>query len=315
MRIYRAVNQSEAVCGGSHNSTDTDMAKISTSKSVFLCHSSHDKAFARRLRDDLRVFGVDAWLDETDLPPGVRLEQALKETIDRIGYVAVIVSYDMVRAESKWIEKELDFAFKRGAQLIPLFLDHIVAIPSHLKDKPPVNFLGRQDREYHRSFHELLARLEMDHDWNKDHIVYLDALSPGWEDWSWDCRTNPSATDFVHSGDYAYSAELRARGGVAFAFRTGIDCSHFHAIEVYLNGGRTGGQRLKIYVCDELRLGVRREVKLGYLKTKSWRRVIVPMKDLDAEEIVLFRINFVDISGADQGAFFLDDMRLVRFAK
>jgi hypothetical protein len=38
--------------------------------SVFLCHSSSDKAFVRRLSKDLMKFGVAVWVDEEHIGVG-----------------------------------------------------------------------------------------------------------------------------------------------------------------------------------------------------------------------------------------------------
>ena len=38
---------------------------------VFISHSSSDKPFVRKLKNDLNLNGIDTWYDEDELLPGI----------------------------------------------------------------------------------------------------------------------------------------------------------------------------------------------------------------------------------------------------
>jgi hypothetical protein len=46
---------------------------------VFLCHSSYDKEYVRRLERRLRKSGMRTWLDERDLLPGSEWDPAIRD--------------------------------------------------------------------------------------------------------------------------------------------------------------------------------------------------------------------------------------------
>ena len=64
--------------------------------SVFLCHSSKDKAFARKLASMLKANGVDVWIDEAEVRIGDSLIHKIGSAIDETDYVAAILSYNSV---------------------------------------------------------------------------------------------------------------------------------------------------------------------------------------------------------------------------
>ncbi len=79
--------------------------------SIFLSHSSADKAFARRLARDLDNQGVTYWLDEAEIKIGDYLIEKIRSAIDDVEYLAVILSPEAVASD--WVQREVDVAMNQ----------------------------------------------------------------------------------------------------------------------------------------------------------------------------------------------------------
>lgn len=145
----------------------------------------------------------------------------------------------------------------------------------------------------------------------KEYVIYSDALKIGWENWSWDSHYNLKVTNYVRSGEYAIGVELQRFGGLALANRAGVSTRGYDRLEFYINGGNIGGQRLKVFVNDRIGNGVRNPVNLETVIPGEWRLISIPLKELDAVNITIFKINISDISGKSQSAFYVDNVMLV----
>ena len=69
--------------------------------SIFLSHNHDDKAFARRLAKDLQQAGIRVWFDEAELKIGDSLIEKIRQGIDEMEYVGVVLSPNSV--ESPWV--------------------------------------------------------------------------------------------------------------------------------------------------------------------------------------------------------------------
>lgn len=78
---------------------------------VFLSHNHADKLFVRRLAADLDNQGVTYWLDEAEIKVGESLIEKIRDGIDRMDYVAVVLSPDSV--DSPWVQREVDVAMNQ----------------------------------------------------------------------------------------------------------------------------------------------------------------------------------------------------------
>lgn len=76
--------------------------------SVFISHSWHDKALARRIAEAVKVLGGRVWLDEAEIKIGDSLVQKIRAGIDDMDYVVALLSRKSVSSE--WVKKELDIA-------------------------------------------------------------------------------------------------------------------------------------------------------------------------------------------------------------
>jgi class 3 adenylate cyclase len=101
---------------------------------VFLCHNSKDKAAVREVKELLNERGIDAWLDESELQPGTRWQEAIELGLQQSKTVAVFVAEHGL---GDWQDQEmrvcLEEAIRRGMKVIPVLLPGA----SEQSDLPP----------------------------------------------------------------------------------------------------------------------------------------------------------------------------------
>jgi TolB-like protein len=79
--------------------------------SIFLSHSHSDKDFARKLAKDLIKADAKVWIDEAEIKLGESLITKIREGIDTVDYLAVILSPDSVKSE--WVINEVNIAMNK----------------------------------------------------------------------------------------------------------------------------------------------------------------------------------------------------------
>src|ERR1041385_2854955 len=104
---------------------------------IFLSHNWNDKPIARKLADDLAFRGINVWLDEAEIKLGESLIEKIREAIDSVEYVVVLLSKHSVGSD--WVKKEVDIAMNqeiegKRVKVIPILLDQ-VDLPGFLKGK------------------------------------------------------------------------------------------------------------------------------------------------------------------------------------
>lgn len=280
---------------------------------IFISHSSKDKPFVRKLVNDLSVYNIAVWFDEDKLSLGDHLDKKISNAIENNYYIGVVISSHSIN--SKWVEKELEIAEEQKTLgkciiTVPILIEKI-EIPESIRHNLYADFTGSGDKEYHIAFHQLLKILGFKPNSNKDLVIYFDGLQVGWENASWNCSIKVNSTECVHGGKYSIKAKIIQKyGGVAFSFQSGIDTRYYSNLEFLINGGEYGGQKLKVYFNDALGNGVRNPVSLDILKPRTWKLISIPLENLDAENIVIFKINFSDEIGKIQTEFYLDKIKL-----
>jgi hypothetical protein len=141
--------------------------------SIFLSHSHKDKTFVNELASDLRRSGYYVWTDDAEIKIGDSLIpddaeikigdsliQKIREGIDRVAYVGVVLSIDSINSE--WVKKELDIAMNqeiegRRVKVLPLLLDD-VELPGFLIGKKYADFRDKQ--LYDKSIEEIKKCLD-----------------------------------------------------------------------------------------------------------------------------------------------------------
>lgn len=127
--------------------------------SAFLCHSSADKPFVRRLASDLILSGARVWVDEAELLVGDKLLSRIASAIEDMEFLVAVLSPSSVN--SPWVAKELELAMnaelqKRGVKVLPV-VAAACPVPAFLKD----TFFLKMDTDdnYRRGLANLLRRL------------------------------------------------------------------------------------------------------------------------------------------------------------
>jgi hypothetical protein len=136
------------------------VVRIESMSSIFLCHSSEDKPFVRRLASKLTSKGIKVWLDEAEINRGDSLSEKIGSAINEMSYFAIILSNNSI--DSQWVKKELQVAIQKelaakGIVILPLML-HKVDIPPFLRDRKYGAFTDI-DR-FDESFEQLLTVLK-----------------------------------------------------------------------------------------------------------------------------------------------------------
>ena len=127
--------------------------------SVFLSYSSKDKQFANRLAVDLQLAGVRVWIDEGEIKLGDSLIEKIRNGIDEVDYLSVVLSPTSVASE--WVKREVDIAMNqeiegRKVKVLPLLYQKC-DLPWFLKGKRYADFTD--EGIYNDSFAEILRRL------------------------------------------------------------------------------------------------------------------------------------------------------------
>lgn len=131
--------------------------KMTPQFDVFLSHSSIDKPWVIKLKDDLIRYGVSVWLDKDEIRPGDLFGKALEQALDISKAVALIVSPEAIN--SGWVEEEYYRALslakdkRTSAQIIPVILRD-ANLPGFLTNRNWVDF--RDETTYAQSVWKLV---------------------------------------------------------------------------------------------------------------------------------------------------------------
>lgn len=131
---------------------------------VFLCHSSSDKPIVRKLYQQLYSRkGIDPWLDEAKLLPGVRWDHEIAKAVKESDVVIVCISKDSVNKEGyvqKEIKRALDIADEKPEEMIfiiPLKVEDC-KVPERLSQWQWVNYY--EDGAFDRLLSSLQKRAQ-----------------------------------------------------------------------------------------------------------------------------------------------------------
>jgi hypothetical protein len=126
---------------------------------IFLSQTSVDKPFVRKLAADLRNNGHTVWLDEAEINIGDSLIEKIREGLDSVEYVAVVLSKASI--QSVWVKKELEIASNKEIKekrvvVLPLLIEH-VELPGFLEGKLYGDF--SDEKQYEATLQLLLRSL------------------------------------------------------------------------------------------------------------------------------------------------------------
>ncbi len=127
--------------------------------SIFLSHNYADKPFARRLAKDLERLDIEVWLDEAEIKIGDSLIEKIREGIDQMEYLGVILTKNSI--DSEWVKKEIDIAMNqeiagKKVKILPILLENC-ELPGFLVGKLYADFRLKDD--YQQEFKKIASRL------------------------------------------------------------------------------------------------------------------------------------------------------------
>jgi peptidoglycan/xylan/chitin deacetylase (PgdA/CDA1 family) len=143
--------------------------------------------------------------------------------------------------------------------------------------------------------------------------IYVDGLESGFDNWSW-ATHSLSETGVVRAGSTSIRFEPDGWSGLMF-HHSGIDLSLYQSLELWVHGGTTGGQAVRVVLHNGSQtLGaIRLSTALGGpIAAGTWQKVSVPLSSLGVTSGTLVDLYFQDDSGGDQAAVYLDDISLIR---
>lgn len=127
--------------------------------SVFLSHNHADKPFVRRLAADLDNQGIPYWLDEAEIKVGESLIEKIRDGIDKVDFVAVVLSPNSIA--SPWVQREVDVAMNqeimgRRVKVLPLMYK-ACDLPGFLLGKRYADFT--EDTRYADALEDLVKSI------------------------------------------------------------------------------------------------------------------------------------------------------------
>lgn len=128
--------------------------------SIFLSHSSRDKAFVRRINSDLKSGGFDTWIDEDNIPYAASISEEIQNGLTKADVIFLFLSEAAVR--SKWVSTEWQSQFFKQVSggktmVVPVLVDDC-ELPEFLQDRKYIDF--RKKSEYGKSLASALDFLQ-----------------------------------------------------------------------------------------------------------------------------------------------------------
>ncbi|MCB0065186.1 MAG: hypothetical protein KDE19_23845, partial [Caldilineaceae bacterium] len=159
-------------------------------------------------------------------------------------------------------------------------------------------------------------------DENGDLIIYDDALTSGWLNWSW-AATNMAYTNTTHSGVKAIRTDLDGWGAFSPFFSnnqdwnsptyTGLDTHGFDRLSFWVHRGESaGGQVVNVRAGDILPGWEWMHIAAFTVPTDNeWHQIILPLRELDGVDTHLARLSW-NGNGSSTMPILLDDIKLLR---
>lgn len=142
-----------------------------------------------------------------------------------------------------------------------------------------------------------------------DQDIYTDALTNGWQDWSYRAAQNLTNLSPVHGGSKSISVTGTSYGAL-YLHTPAQDSSLFTNVTFWINGGATGGQAVTVQAT--LGGAAQPGVGLAPLPTNSWRQVTLSLLELRVTNAPNFDGFWIQVQTSGvMPTFYVDDIRLV----
>jgi len=138
--------------------------------------------------------------------------------------------------------------------------------------------------------------------------VYLEALAPNWQNWSWNGTYNLAETAQA-LGSFSIGATItQPYGGLSLRHASGIPGGGLVSIVFWIHGGAAGTRQLQAFVQTQDTGGDTPALAFN-APAGQWTQVIVPLSALGNPSLIK-RINIQDRSGMGQPTFYVDNVCL-----
>ncbi len=88
----------------------------------FFSYSRKDSEFVIKLANDLKKEGASVWLDQIDIAPGKRWDDAIQNALNEAKGLLVALSTFSIKSEN--VMDEVSYAINQGKQIVPLILEN-----------------------------------------------------------------------------------------------------------------------------------------------------------------------------------------------
>jgi hypothetical protein len=151
---------------------------------------------------------------------------------------------------------------------------------------------------------------------NTSKVLYDDARTTGWDNWSWSTTLNYANTSPVHLGTKSIAATYTAAwGGLYLHHGTGVSLAGNAKLEFYVHGGTAGGQNLIVQLGDtggwRTMVPVNGYIAGGSVAAGTWRKVSIPLTALGATTNALTDLTISDNTGGAQPTVYIDQIQFV----
>ena len=123
---------------------------------TFISYSRVNKDFALRLATELRSAGFPIWLDQLDIPPGVRWDDALEAALESCELFLVILTPASMASDN--VKDEIGYAIDAQKRILPILLEN-AHLPLRLRRFQYVDFTSKSFDEGVESAKQLLKNL------------------------------------------------------------------------------------------------------------------------------------------------------------
>src|SRR5262245_33503265 len=118
-------------------------ARRKAEEKFFFSYARADKDFVLKLADDLRSHGINLWLDQLDIPGGVRWDDAVEDALHASPCLLVVLSPASVASDN--VKDEISFGLENRKTIVPI-LHKECAIPLRLQRFQYIDFrVGYED--------------------------------------------------------------------------------------------------------------------------------------------------------------------------
>lgn len=140
--------------------------------------------------------------------------------------------------------------------------------------------------------------------------VYTDALTSGWQNWSWSSTVNLANSTPTHSGTAAIAVTYdQAWAGLSLRAPAPIDATQYSTITFWIHGGASGARQLSFSIQQSDSGGSSNAVMIDAM-AGGWQQVQIALSAVGSPAAIA-RLNWQERSGAAQPTFYIDDIQLL----